>query len=138
MNKPRSLSHDYAIRSRARFRAAQLLFREGMYCDVVRECQEIVELLLKGYLRLFAIDPPKWHDVGPVLQQNSDLLSAEVQKEVAFLVSFSKELRKERENSFYGDVDMLPLDSFTEEQAAEVLRDTDKVIQLLAREMERE
>lgn len=138
MKKPRSLSHDYAIRSRARYRAVQLLFHEGMYCDVVRECQEIIKLLLKGYLRLFAIDPPKWHDVGPVLQQNSDMLPDNVKKELNFLISFSRELRKERENSFYGDVDMLPLDSFTEEHATEVLRDTEKVIQLLAEEMERE
>jgi HEPN domain-containing protein len=78
VSQPRSLSHDYAIRARARHRAATLLFNEGMFCDVIRECQELVELLMKGYLRLLGIDPPKWHDVGPVMQQNAELLSKPV------------------------------------------------------------
>lgn len=41
---------------------------EGHYAYAVRQSQEAVELLLKAALRLAGVEPPKWHDVGPVLR----------------------------------------------------------------------
>jgi HEPN domain-containing protein len=38
----------------------------GLHADVVRESQEIVELGLKGLLRVSGLDPPKEHDVKGV------------------------------------------------------------------------
>ena len=39
------------------------------YPYVIRQCQEAVELLLKASLRLVGVEPPKWHDVGPILRR---------------------------------------------------------------------
>ncbi len=49
-----------------RLKILVVLLEEDAYSDVVREAQEIVELALKGMLRQAGIEPPKWHDVGPV------------------------------------------------------------------------
>ncbi len=40
--------------------------REENYNIVVRRAQEVVELSLKGCLRMLGIDYPKVHDVGSV------------------------------------------------------------------------
>jgi len=45
------LAQDYYKRSIMRAKALKVLLDEGAFPDVVRESQEIVELLLKGFLR---------------------------------------------------------------------------------------
>lgn len=37
----------------------------------VRRAQEVVELLLKGSLKILGVDYPKVHDVGPVFVQRA-------------------------------------------------------------------
>ena len=106
------LAQDYYKRSWMRFKALKVLLDEGAYPDVVRESQEIVELLLKGYLRKKLIDPPKWHDVGSLLTENQDRLSANIKNNLAEITHFSKYLRRERENAFYGEDDLIPLEHF--------------------------
>lgn len=59
------LANSDFIRSGKRLLALELLMQQGAFPDVVREAQEIVELVLKGMLRAIGIDPPKRHDVGP-------------------------------------------------------------------------
>ena len=39
----------------------------GSWADGVRESQEVVELALKGLLRVSGIEPPRIHDVSEVL-----------------------------------------------------------------------
>ncbi|MEM4298190.1 MAG: HEPN domain-containing protein [Nitrososphaerota archaeon] len=41
----------------------------GNYAYAVRQSQECVELTLKAALRVVGVEPPKWHDVGPVLKR---------------------------------------------------------------------
>lgn len=113
----KDLSKDYFIRVRNRAQSIQTLFNLASYPDVIRETQEAFELLLKGYLRLLKIDPPKWHDVGSILQDNQNLIVNEILKHLDEIVSFSKYLRKEQENAFYGDDDLIPLATYTEEEA---------------------
>jgi hypothetical protein len=50
MTNPK-LPRDYLIRSRKRLKAIALLLEEEAFPDVVRESQEVVELLLKAVLR---------------------------------------------------------------------------------------
>jgi HEPN domain-containing protein len=61
------LARDYLRRARARRRALDTLLVEAAHADVVRESQEVVELILKGALRFIGVDPPKRHDVHGVL-----------------------------------------------------------------------
>ena len=42
---------------------------EGDFNIVVRRAQEVVELALKGALKMLGVDFPKVHDVAPVFSQ---------------------------------------------------------------------
>lgn len=81
---------------------------------MVREAREVVELVLKAILRIAGIDVPKIHDVGKILVKYRDLLSEEIKKNLRDIARISKELRKERELSFYGAEDFIPLDTAEE------------------------
>lgn len=124
------LSSDYFKRIPSRFKAIKLLYAEGNYPDVIRESQELLELLLKAWLRLVGIEPPKWHDVGPIVKSVVDKLPPHIQLEIDSVIEFSKYLRKERENSFYGDDDLLPLESFSKEEAKNSIEKIEWIINL--------
>lgn len=124
------LSLDYFKRIPSRFKAIKLLYAEGNYPDVIRESQELLELLLKAWLRLVGIEPPKWHDVGPVVKSVVDKLPPHIQVEIDAIIEFSKYLRKERENSFYGDDDLIPLESYSKEEAKISMEKIEWVISL--------
>ena len=100
-----------------RLAALEVLRARGAFSDVVRESQELVELALKGMLRWAGIDPPKIHDVGDLLLQFAERFEAVSHGELAALAEASKELRKEREFSFYGDIDFIPTDEYDAEDA---------------------
>ena len=68
------LARDYLRRARLRREALDLLFRREGYADVVRESQEVVELILKGTLRFIGVDPPKRHDVRMMVARFVDRL----------------------------------------------------------------
>lgn len=122
------LAQDYYKRSIMRSKALKVLLDEGAYPDVVRESQEIVELLLKGFLRKKLIDPPKWHDVSSILIENKDRLSPSISSHLIEITAFSKYLRRERENAFYGEEDIIPLEHFDRKIAQDSY---DKVLWLL-------
>ena len=60
-----ALTHDYVIRAGKRLLAVEVLFRESSWADVVRECQEIVELSLKALLRSCRVEVPRIVSVRP-------------------------------------------------------------------------
>jgi hypothetical protein len=123
------LARSYLTKATARLRVLDVLMEAGAWSDVVRESQELVELALKAVLRQVGIDPPKWHDVGPVLQANAGLLPEPVRTELAELARISKWLRKEREFSFYGDVDLVPTDAYSREDAERARTDARRVLE---------
>jgi HEPN domain-containing protein len=96
---------------------------------VVREAQELVELALKGMLRYVGIDPPKWHDVGPILAEQQDLLPENIRRSVTRLGAISKQLRREREFAFYGDVDFIPTEEYTRQDALQAIEDARFVLE---------
>jgi HEPN domain-containing protein len=76
---------------------------KGEYPYIIRQSQEAVKLDSKGILRLVGIEPPKWHDVGPVLKDNTHRFPQWFAESIEELSSISRELRREREPSMYGD-----------------------------------
>ena len=62
-----TLGASYLTKATTRLKVLDLLLRERAYSDVVREAQEVVELALKGVLRVLGVEPPKIHDVGPLI-----------------------------------------------------------------------
>lgn len=91
------LANEYYKKSKIRLKALYLFRDEGGYSDVVRESQKLVELLLKGLLRLIGIDPLKWHDVSSILEQNKQKLHLDVQIQLKRISELSSYLRKERD-----------------------------------------
>ena len=61
------MARSYLEEALRRIKTAKQALEEDAYAYCIRQSQEAVELALKGALRLVGIEPPKWHDVSPVL-----------------------------------------------------------------------
>lgn len=125
------LARDYFHRAAIRRAVLDLLNEAAAYADVVREAQELVELSLKGMLRSVGVDPPKWHDVGEILVAQSSLMPAGVRSDLPDLARISRRLRKEREQAFYGEIDLIPGQCYDAEQAALAIAEADRVLAAL-------
>jgi len=111
------LARSYLEKAGKRRRVLDVLVEEQAWSDVVREAQQLVELALKGMLRAVGVDPPKWHDAGPLLLEHAERFPMPVRSELERLAGISQWLRKERELSFSGDVDFVPTERYTEADA---------------------
>jgi HEPN domain-containing protein len=129
----KDLAQSYLKKSQDRLDILDLLFKKGAYSDVVREAQEIVELSLKGLIRYAGIEPPKYHDVSPILIEHQEKFNTLTSEELAKIAKISKKLRKERELAFYGDIDFIPTDEYTLEDANEAIEGANYVVSLTKR-----
>ncbi len=125
-----TLAASYLQKCRLRLRILSLLFSEEAYSDVVREAQEVVELALKAVLRQVGVEPPKWHDVGPLLLDHRDRMPVGVVSNLDRLSEISAWLRKEREFSFYGDIDFIPTERYTRADGERALADAQFVMSM--------
>ncbi len=126
----KTLAQSYLLKATKRLRVLSVLLEEDAYSDVVREAQELVELALKGVLRQIGIEPPKQHDVGKLIMDFRSRLPKEVAQEAKKLADISRWLRKEREFSFYGDIDFIPTEEYTREDAERAIRDAEFVLEM--------
>jgi HEPN domain-containing protein len=117
----RDLAKDYLRRSDARLKALDVLYAEKSWADVVREAQEIVELVLKALLRSHGIEAPRVHDVSEVMLREASRIPAEVRGHLPRLAGISKDLRRDRELAFYGSEDLTPLSFYSEDDARKAL-----------------
>jgi hypothetical protein len=124
-----SLAQSYLIKSRARLKILPVLMAERAWSDVIREAQEIVELALKGMLREVGVDPPHWHDVGGLLQEHR-VRFASVDADIDRLAATSAWLRKEREFAFYGEIDLIPTERYTEADATRARAEAEVVVRI--------
>ena len=111
------LGADYVRRAKARLGALDALFAAHSWADVVRESQEVVELALKGLLRVAGIEPPRIHDVSEVLMTERKRLPEVIQPQVDALAAGSRTLRRDRELAFYGAEDLTPSGFYTRQDA---------------------
>ena len=118
-----SLARSYLGKAEQRLKILPILQDSGDYSDVIREAQEIVELCTKAMLRQAGIEPPKWHDVGGLILEHREKFPQEAQAHLKRVAEISKWLRKERELAFYGDIDFVPSEQYTEEDGRRALKD---------------
>jgi HEPN domain-containing protein len=130
------LAAGYIRKAAAGVAVLGLLFEREDYSDVVREAQEAVESATKAMLRKVGIDPPKWHDVGGIILEHRDRFPAALQPDLERVASISKALRKERELSFYGDIDFVPTEEYSRQQAQRALADTEWLVDVARRAVE--
>lgn len=126
------LARDYLRKAKARRRALQTLLEVGSYDDVVRESQEIVELILKGVLRYVGVDPPRRHDIGTTLRELGDRLPPAWRPRLDHIETISRTLFEERGHALYGDETSLTPASelFGLEDAREAVRWVDELLGL--------
>ncbi len=124
----RSLAESYLKKAVDRLDILDLLFDKNAFSDVIREAQEIVELSLKGMLRFVGVEPPKIHDVGGLLLEHEEKFPKEIAIHLKRLADISKRLRKERELAFYGDIDFIPTEEYTKDDAEEAIGDARLVV----------
>jgi hypothetical protein len=79
-------------------------------------------------LRFIGVEPPKIHDVGGLLLEHEEKFPKDIAKQLKRLADISKKLRKERELAFYGDIDFIPTEEYTKEDAEEAIRDARLVV----------
>ncbi len=127
------LAASYLLKARKRLRVLDVLLEEDDFSDVIREAQELVELSQKGMLRRVGIDPPKWHDVGGIILQHLDRFPESLHADLRRCTVISKRLRKERELAFYGDIDFIPSEEYSREDALEGIDDARFLVELADR-----
>ena len=120
----KTLAQSYLRKATDRLDILDLLFKKRAFSDVIRESQEIVELSLKGMLRFVGVEPPKFHDVGGLLLEHKEKFPPDISRNLKKIAAISKKLRKERELAFYGDIDFIPTEEYTDEDASEAIQDT--------------
>jgi len=125
-----NLAMDYMIKAINRLDVLEIYFNREDYPDVIREAQEAVELAQKAMLRQVGIDPPKWHDVGMIILENRDKFPVEIHRDLHEIAEVSRWLRKERELAFYGDIDFIPSEEYTKEDAIKAIEGAKKVIDI--------
>lgn len=128
-----SLAQSDLTKATARLKILPVLAAEQAWSDVVREAQEIVELALKGMLRQIGIEPPKWHDVGGLLEQYAERFPSLAAEDVSELARISARLRKEREFAFYGDIDFIPTEQYSDADAAQAIQEAEIAVRAAAR-----
>ena len=115
--KNRSLAKDYIHRAGIRLEALKVLYDKGGYADVVREAQEIVELVSKALVRTVGAEPARVHDVSAQLAEIRSRIAEQHQKGLDELIAISRELRRDRELAFYGTEDLTPSEFYSVQDA---------------------
>jgi HEPN domain-containing protein len=128
-----NLAKSYFIKAEKRLKILDILLNEEDYSDVVREAQEIVELSLKGMLRFVGVEPPKYHDVGPLIVEHKERFKGISSEEIMKIAQISRKLRKERELAFYGDIDFIPTEEYTLDDANEAIEGANYVVSIARR-----
>jgi len=119
--KNKSLTKDYIVRGGIRLEALQVLFDREGYADVVREAQEIVELVSKALIRHLGGEPARVHDVSAQLVELKARIPAEEHEGLEMLIAVSRELRRDRELAFYGTEDLTPSEFYSKNDAERAL-----------------
>lgn len=102
-----------------RLKVLYFLLDQGAYSDAIGEAQEAVELATKAMLRAKGIEPPSF-----MLWEHRDKFNELSEDELKTLTLISKKLRKERELSFYGDIDFIPTEEYTMDEAISSIEGT--------------
>lgn len=129
------IARDYLRRARVRRQALDTLMAGADYPDVIREAQDLVELVLKGALRFVGVEPPKRHDVHSVFSQFLGRFPEEWSAVLTQLDTSLTRLAEQRAPAFYGDEEAgIPASAlFGEDAARQALSIVDRLLGMYAR-----
>ncbi len=115
------LANSYLRRAEIRFEILHEFLKREDYADTIREAQEIVELVQKALLIKIGVQPPKWHDVGSIIDRHLEEYPKDIRDKLRALNREAKWLRSQREIAFYGDMDIIPEELYTKEDALKAI-----------------
>lgn len=95
----------------------KIAVEEENYNIAVRRAQEVVELAIKGCLRMLGIDYPKVHDAGYIFSIEASKMLPFKESSLREIERISKWLAEARAPSFYGEKD------FTRKDAIKAMED---------------
>jgi HEPN domain-containing protein len=102
---------------------ARRAFESGAWNLVVRRVQEVVELSLKGLLKLMGVESPKTHDVGDTFAKICTEKKIDIKgRELTEMQQISHQLAQDRAPAFYMEKE------YTREQANQALQSAEKVL----------
>lgn len=108
------------------------LLRDKSWNIVVRRSQEVVELSLKGLLKIMGVEYPKVHDVGVVLRESLKERRISVKEEkLSKIEEISAYLARERAPAFYYEKE------YTEEEAKRAKDYAQQVLEFARESVER-
>ncbi|MGH6690202.1 MAG: HEPN domain-containing protein [Gammaproteobacteria bacterium] len=129
------IARDYLQQAQARRIALDALFAASAHPAVVRESQEVVELVPKGALRFVGVDPPKRHDVNRVVEQFVERFPPAWRQTVTELRESLDRLVQDRAAAFYGNEaeDIPASELFGEAEARHVMTVAERLLDLYTR-----
>ena len=109
----------YIKESEMRLELSNFAYEKESYNTSIRECQDCIELLIKSLLISYGQYIPEKHNLKNEFREISELLSEEFQKKNKTYMSLITTLRRERERSYYGDVEnnITPQELYSNEDA---------------------
>lgn len=122
-------------RAKLIYEEAENYHARGVWNMIVRRAQEAVELALKASLRWAGLDAPRVHDVGPALRRYAARFPKQFAELIPRLAQISRDLRLERETSFYGDetTGVAAEELYLEQDTEEALKGADFVLRACER-----
>lgn len=105
-------SKHYFNQAEEEHRLIQYYWEKKNWNMVIRESQEVVELLLKGVLKYINVEFPKEHDIGEYFEKILNIRNIEYNKNgMEIIKKASKELASKRAPAYYGE------EFYTQEEA---------------------
>ena len=91
------LAEAFLDRARTRLKALDVLRAEADFSDVVREARDIVDLCIRGMLRVMDIEVSRWREAGEILQENIRRFPSEIVAHEERLMGILKDLAQANE-----------------------------------------
>lgn len=134
-----SMAESYLRRAWRRMKDAERALEEGYIPDVVRYCQECLEISVKGVLRLVGIEYPKSHDVSAELQLFSERFPPWFNIHISKMAEDIRMLADSRGLALYGDEErgLTPEELFNINYAKETLAKVKFYIELCLKLLEK-
>ncbi len=76
------------------------------------------------------LEVPRTDEPSKFIKENLEFFPNSIKENINEISSISRELRKERELSFYGSDDWIPLDEYTESDAKDAIKKVKFIIEI--------
>ncbi|MCD6509036.1 MAG: HEPN domain-containing protein [Thermoprotei archaeon] len=120
----------YFENARERIALAEYAKERGFPHNAIRLAQEAIELCVKAILRLYNVEYPKVHDVGPLLRRYSSLFPEWFRQKIPDIARISRDLSHNRGPAMYGneEAEIPPNELYDERDAEDVINEVKEAL----------